>query len=444
MKKVRIGIRKEDKNPWERRSPLIPTHVRELIREHPLEIFVQASPTRVFTDEEFRREGAAIAEDMSDCTIILAIKEIPEALFQKNKVYLFFSHTIKGQASNMPMLKTIIDRGSTLIDYEKIVDEQGRRLVFFGTQAGYAGMIDTLWALGQRLKVEGVASPLDAMKPAHAYGGLTDAKESIAGIGREIRENGLPPELAPLVVGFAGYGRVSQGAQEIFDILPFENVDPAGLERFTTEKKYSSHLLYKTVFKEEHMVEPLSVGSEFVLQDYYDHPSRYRAAFEKHLTYLTVLVNCIYWTPKFPRFVTCDYLKRSWNENGRKIPLRVIGDISCDINGSVECTHHATDSDNPVFLYDPLKDRYLDGFEGDGVVVMSIDNLPAEIPLESSAFFSRSLKPFIPKIAAANFSGGFDDCHLPDPIKKAVIVYKGRLTPDFDYLQEFLDRVGSE
>lgn len=442
MKNTRIGIRKEDKNIWERRSPLIPTHVRELIQEHPIEIFVQSSPSRAFTDEEFRREGAKIVDDLSDCSIILAIKEIPRAVFQKNKVYLFFSHTIKGQASNMPMLQTIIDQGCTLIDYEKIVDDKARRLVFFGTQAGYAGMIDSLWALGQRLKVEGIKSPLEMMKPAHAYAGLADAKESIARIGWEIRENGLAANLTPLIVGFTGYGRVSQGAQEIFDILPFESVEPQDLARFHTEKNFSSHRVYKTVFKEEHMVEPVSPDSEFDLQEYYGHPSRYRSVFEKHLPYLTALINCIYWSPKFPRFVTCDFLKRNWDASGRKIPLRVIGDISCDINGAIECTHHATNPGNPVFLYDPLSGLYHDGFEGEGLVVMSIDNLPAEIPVESSAFFSRSLKPFIPQIAAADFSGEIEDCRLPDPIKKAVIVYNGRLTPDFAYLQEILTQAG--
>lgn len=443
MNKIRIGIRKEDKNPWERRSPMIPTHVRELIEKHSFEILVQPSPNRVFTDEEFRREGAVITEDLSTCSFILAIKEIPERLFLKNGVYLFFSHTIKGQASNMPMLKTMIEKGCTLIDYEKIVDEQGKRLVFFGTQAGHAGMIDTLWALGRRLEVEGLESPLSAVKPAHAYAGLTDAKESLARISRDIRENGMPSALTPLIVGFAGYGRVSQGAQEIFDILPFESIEPEDLERFYREKNHSSHRLYKTVFKEEHMVEPVSARTEFDLQDYYNNPAHYRSVFEKHLSYLTVLVNCIYWTPRFPRFVTCDYLKRSWDETGSRIPLRVIGDISCDINGSVECTHRATDTDNPVFIYNPLTNEDHDGFEGNGVVIMSIDNLPAEIPLESSVFFSRSLIPFIPRIAAADFKGEFEDCILPDPIKKAVIVYKGRLTPDYEYLKEFLDRFGS-
>jgi saccharopine dehydrogenase (NAD+, L-lysine-forming) len=147
--KTRIGIRSEDRNPWERRAPLIPSHVRELQQNYPLEVWVQPSATRVFSDDDYRREGAVIARDLSPCQVIIAIKEIPSALILPEKAYLFFSHTAKGQAQNMGMLRQLEVKRCTLIDYEKITDEQGRRLVFFGRQAGQAGMADTLWALGQ-------------------------------------------------------------------------------------------------------------------------------------------------------------------------------------------------------------------------------------------------------------------------------------------------------
>jgi len=140
---VRIGIRREDKNPWERRVPLIPTHVRELIHQHSLEIWLQPSVIRIFPDKDYIKEGAKIAEDLSRCSIILAVKEIPLDFFEKEKVYLFFSHTTKGQTHNMSMLKRMIEQKCTLLDYEKIVDKEGFRLVLFGRHAGLAGMIDT-------------------------------------------------------------------------------------------------------------------------------------------------------------------------------------------------------------------------------------------------------------------------------------------------------------
>lgn len=435
--KTRIGVRREDKNQWERRAPLIPTHVRELVQNHPLEIWIQPSSIRIFPDGDYIREGARVEEDLSSCSIILAVKEIPLSFFQRGKVYVFFSHTIKGQAHNMPMLRKMVETGCTLIDYERIVDDQGRRLLFFGREAGQAGMIDTLWALGRRLQQQGRESPFSSLAQAYRYGSLAEAKEEVRKIGWTIAKKGLDPSLAPLICGFAGYGHVSQGAQEIFDLLPFEAIPPEEVFDFFEKKNFSSHRVYKVVFKEEHMVEPVSGDQKFELQDYYDHPKKYRSRFESYLPYLTVLVNCIYWTPRYPRFVTKKHLRELWKAE-RMPRLQVIGDISCDVEGSVECTLHATDPGNPVFVYDPLEERAADGFEGRGVVIMAVDNLPAEISLESSIAFSQALKRFVPALARADFSGDFTRCSLPQPVKKAVVLYRGEFTPDYQYMKKFI------
>lgn len=256
-------------------------------------------------------------------------------------------------------------------------------------------------------------------------------------MGWKIHNHGLNRSLVPLVFGFTGYGHVSQGAQEIFDLLPFEEIEPEKIAPFFKEKNYSSARVYKVVFKEKDMVKPVSQGQEFELQDYYDHPEKYRSIFDSYLPYLVVLVNCIYWTPKYPRFVTKKSLAKLYKLS-KKPRLRVIGDISCDIQGSVEFTVRATDPENPVYVYDPIQDKVKDGVKGRGVVVMAIDNLPAEIPLESSIYFSSELKPFVPEIAAADFSGEFQDLKLQDSIKKAVILYKGKFTPHYEYMKEFI------
>jgi alpha-aminoadipic semialdehyde synthase len=185
------------------------------------------------------------------------------------------------------------------------------------------------------------------------------------------------------------------------------------------------------------MVKPVSLDQKFDLQDYYDNPQKYHSVFESYLPFLTVLVNCIYWTPEYPRFVTKKYLKQLYALVEEPL-LRVIGDISCDIDGSVECTVKATNPENPVFVYDPLKEDIKDGVEGRGIVIMAIDNLPAEIPLESSVFFSNALKLMIPSLAQADFSGDFEHYQLPPAIKKAVILYKGKFTPDYEYMKDFI------
>ncbi|MGD8538309.1 MAG: hypothetical protein PVI66_06310, partial [Candidatus Aminicenantes bacterium] len=326
----RIGLRREDKNPWERRSPLIPSHVRELIHNEIIEVWVQSSPIRIFPDSDYAREGAQIVKSLESCPIVFAVKEIPLDFFEKERVYIFFSHTIKGQPANMPMLQKMLDLDCTLIDYERIVDEKGMRLVFFGTQAGQAGMIDTLWAYGQRLKHLGIENPFSAIKQAIDYPSLVAAKEEISRIGWVIKNEGVGSMGLPFICGFAGYGRVSQGAQEIFDLLPFQEIAPDDIISLIEKESHSSGILYKVVFKEKHMVEPISPDSPFELQDYYNHPEKYRSIFERYLPDLTILVNCIYWTQAYPRFVTKSFLKKLWSRE-RSPKLKVIGDITCDV-----------------------------------------------------------------------------------------------------------------
>lgn len=244
---VKIGIRREDINRWERRVPLIPSHARELVDNHPLEIRIQPSDIRVFADDDFRMAGIPVEESLSPCSIVLAIKEIPVARLEKDKAYIFFSHTAKGQRQNMPMLKRMMELGCTLVDYEKMVDDEGRRVLFFGNYAGHAGMIDTLWALGRRLDLEGVRNPFSILKPAHRYQNLTEAREAVAELAVNIIDRGLPGGLGPVVIGFFGYGHVSQGAQEILDILPVEAVKPGDLPGLFREKAGKTRL-YKAVF----------------------------------------------------------------------------------------------------------------------------------------------------------------------------------------------------
>jgi saccharopine dehydrogenase (NAD+, L-lysine-forming) len=438
--KARIGIRREDKNRWERRVPLIPSQVRQIIRNYPIEIWLQPSAIRVFSDQEYAQEGANISEDISSCSLVLAVKEIPIDFFKPGGKYMFFSHTIKGQPYNMPMLKKMKEMGNSLIDYERVIDEKGRRLVFFGTQAGQAGMIDTLYAFGRKAKQEGLENPLQSVHLAHHYGSLVAAKESLKKVGWKIHDSGFSPELAPLICGFAGYGRVSQGAQEILNLLPVEEIAPSGLRSFVEGGNYSSHRVYKVVFKEEHMVEPVATSFAFNLQDYYDHPEKYRSIFESYLPFLSILMNCIYWTPRYPHFVTKKSLKGLWQK--KTAPhLKAVGDISCDVEGAIEFTVCPTNPGNPVYTYDPLEDRFADGIKGRGVAVMATDNLPAELSLESSIFFSDALSTFIPDVALADYPERFEECNLPFPIKKAVILYKGKFTPGYAYMKEFITSI---
>jgi alpha-aminoadipic semialdehyde synthase len=429
-----IGIRLEDKNEWEARTPLIPAQVRELKEQHGVEVCVQASPIRAFGPEEYEQAGARVVDDLTNCPVVLAVKEIPMELFERGKTYMFFSHTIKGQKDNMPMLQRLLDLDCQLLDYEKIVDENGRRLVFFGNYAGLAGMLDTLWAVGQRLAWEGIRTPLTEIKQARHYADLEAARQAVREAGQRIADHGLPASITPFVCGFAGYGNVSSGAQEIYDLLPVREIAPADLANLGAG---DPHCVYKVVFKEQDMVEPIEGGATFQLQDYYDHPEKYRSQFERYLPHLTALVNGIYWTARYPRLVTRQYLKELFS--GDDAPrLRVIGDISCDQEGAIECNLRCTTPGDPLYVYDPLTGETTDGHQGRGVVLLAVDNLPCELPRESSSHFSATLAPFVPELAQADYSAPLAESGLSPTVQRAVIAWQGELTPDYRYIEKFL------
>ena len=427
-----IGIRREDKNEWERRVPLIPEHVIEILKNESIQTQIQPGKIRIFSDADYQNSGAVIKEDLIAANPIFAVKEIPVDFLEPEKTYIFFSHVIKGQAYNMPMLQRMMELGNNLIDYERIVNEQNRRLIFFGRYAGLAGMIETFYAYGEKLNATGLESAFNLFKQAYEYVSLEDAKTEIAQLGEYIAENGLPAEINPVVVGFAGYGNVSLGAQEIFDLLPFREITPLELINNFDSLNSEQHL-YKVVFKEEDMVKPSS--GEFILQDYYQHPEKYEGVFEQYLPCLTMLVNCIYWTEQYPRLVTKKYLQ---SQSKTEQKLKVIGDISCDINGSIELTHKVTYPDQATFTYHPGSNSFENGTSAPGITIMAVDNLPCEFPLESSVEFSMVLKNFVNDIVEADFMVPFEDLKLPFPIKKALILHRGKLTPEYEYIREFL------
>lgn len=431
-----IGIRHEDKYVMERRVAIIPRHVKKLVNDNKMQVLVQSSPKRIFTDEQFRDSGAVVTDSLADAPVIFGVKEMPLSFFENGKTYIFFSHVIKGQSYNMPMLKAMMEKKCTLIDYEKISDELGRRLIFFGKYAGLAGMINTLWSLGLRLKHFGYHTPLLKINQAHKYNSLDEAKKAISAVGQEIAVNGLPAEISPLVFGFTGYGNVSNGAQEILSLLPVKELIPDELLKLRERGELPSNIIYKLVFPEWELVEPIDENAEFDLQDYYDHPEKYKDKFGKFIPHLSVLMNCMYWDERYPRLITKDYLEQLYRSGEPK--LKVIGDITCDPDGSIECTHKGTEIEDPIFVYNPFTREPNFGHVGEGLLVMAVDILPSELPRESSVAFSNALLKYIPAIATADYKSDFKDLNLPGPIKRAVILHKGMLTPDFEYIRDFL------
>ena len=432
-----LGIRREDKNEWERRVPIVPNHVRELKKIHKIDTQIQPSKIRIFGEDEYKIAGAEIKEDLVDCQVVFAVKEPPLDFFKEDKTYIFFSHTIKGQKHNMPMLKKLMELKCNLIDYEKIAGGDGKRLVFFGRYAGFAGMIDTLWALGKRLESEGITTPLLKLKKGTEYKSIHHATEEIKKVAAEIKIYGFDNRLVPLTCAFLGYGHVSQGAQELFDLFPHEVISPEELLTLKERPNLSRNIIYKVVFKEEDLVQTIDEYAKFNLADYYKNPEKYAPKFEQYIEHLSMIVNGIYWDSRYPKFITKNYLKKLFR-TGANPELRVISDITCDVEGSVECNLQTTDSGNPIYVYNPQTGKIKFGYEGSGVVVLAVDNLPCELPYDSSTGFSTALLPFIPEIIKADYTKDFKGLKLPPEIKNALILCHGEFTPDYKYLEKFL------
>lgn len=433
----RIGIRHEDKNPWERRVPASPELVRALCAEPDLSVFVERSPTRTWPDEAWRAVGAELVDGLEDCGLVLGVKEIPAETLRPETVYVFFSHTIKGQPYNMPLLERILELGCTLVDYECVADDEGRRLVFFGRHAGFAGMIDGLAALGGRLVYEGRMSPLAQVRDAWRYADLADARRDLVRIAGRATEEGFSGDGRPLVVGVTGYGNVSQGAQEILSLFPLERHQPERLLEPGFRAGLDPTSLHLAVFREEHMFRRRD-GGPFDTAAYFADPGAHESAFEPFLPQLDLLVNAIYWHPACPRLVTRDWVRRAWADGSRG-KLKAIADISIDIEGSIECSLRSTESDLPCYVYEAATGELRPGLAGEGPVIMAVDNLPCEIPRDASRTFSKALAPFLPAMARADWSRPFAELELPAAVKRAVIAHRGELAPDYAYLTNHLD-----
>jgi alpha-aminoadipic semialdehyde synthase len=430
-------IRAEDKNRWERRAPLVPEDLRKILEETGARAFVEKSGKRVFTEDQYTAAGAGSCAGMADGEVILGVKEIPVEKILDNKTYVFFSHTVKGQKDNMPLLRRIIDSSATLIDYERIIDEEGRRLIYFGPYAGDAGAIDLLSLMGEHWAEKGLTTPFTEVRRAHQYESVEAACEHIREIGRRIQKDGLPRQLCPFTIGILGYGNVSGGAQKIFDCLPTERIAADAIGDWVAQDQGNRHTVYLTVFKEQDLVRPKAEGTLFDLQEYYNHPERYAGRFDRFLPHFTLLVNAVYWEKRYPRFVTWSGLKRL--AESTPVPkLCGIADISCDTCGSIECNVKSTDSDSPAYRIDPKTGAIEDGHLGEGIVLLAVDNLPCELPKDSSSFFSSQLRPFVPGLLSADYDSSLDASGLPPEVKRAVIVYNGQLTRDYEYLKRYL------
>lgn len=436
-----VGIVREVYNKWERRAPLTPAHVQELVSRG-VQVLVQPSTARVFSDEQYKRAGATLSEDLGAASVIVGVKQVPEPALLPDKTYLFFSHTIKAQPENMALLDAVLQRRVTLIDYECITEQglnSGKRLIAFGGNAGRAGMIAGFRGLGERLINMGVSTPFVNVASAYMYADLEHAKDAVEAAGKRIRSDGLPKALAPMAFAFTGNGNVSKGAQEIFKLMPHEMVHPSELPNLPQ----NNHVLYGTVIDDPSFLVKPKPGytGETTRAAYYQNPHQYDGVFhEKVLPYTSMLVNCMYWDDRFPRLVTREQVRQLRAGGNQK--LLGIADISCDIGGSVEFLERATEIERPFALYDVAEDKMREdgdsrGLEGDdGIMMMGVDILPSELARESSQQFGDRLLAYVTALSSAALSSVplHEQKDLPPELRGACIATKGVLTPKYEYI----------
>lgn len=452
-----IGIRREDlSKKGEQRVPLTPRWVQGIVKAgHTVLVQPGMHPhthelKRAHRDAAFAQAGAHVQEDISGADVILGLKEIGLEAIHPGKVYCCFSHTHKGQAKNRPMLQAFLDRGTTLIDYELVTDAQGVRTVTaFTYYAGYAGMIDTLWTMAQRLHLQGKEHPFAAIPQAVRYDDLEEFKRLLAEVGETIRQEGTPADQPPVISLVLGNGKTSAGVQSIFNLLPVEHIRPQDLA--TVHAHGDRRKVYQCVMDIGDLYRPAAhAGLPLAAWESMDESSRqavYFAApmdFESNLApclpYATLLLNCVLWSPKYPRLLTKAMMAELWQHSRN---LLVIGDISCDPNGAVEFSKE-TWIDEPVFVYDPITTASTLGMEGEGIAVMAVTNLPCEFSKDSSEQFSRDLGHLIPSLVSADYRGDLATSGLDDELQRGVILWQGAFTPRFAYMEGYLEPVAEK
>jgi len=447
---ISVGILRENYDKWERRTPLSPNHVKELIEncgETLDNVYVQPASHRIFPDSQYEAMGATLREDLSDADILLGVKRVRrEEDLIPNKTYMFFSHVIKGQPENMGLLQSILDKNIQLFDYEAIAtditDSTGKlkkqRLVAFGKYAGIAGMIDTFQCLGRRLLASGFSTSFLNCSQSYVYYDLKDAQRAVKAMGERISKDGLPMGLEPLVFAFTGTGNVTNGALEIFQLLPHKMITIE--EAKNIKSKPGPHkCVYGVMVEQKDLVCKPGSTEPFNLKHYRENPSEYKSIFHSNVApACNVLINGIYWDERYPRVLSKQDMTELYKDGHKN--LFAVGDISCDVNGSVEFLEKTTTIDNPFFSWNPMTNKSTDEITSEGVAVMGVDILPTELSVESSKHFGDALLPLLKKMIVNRHHNDSDYQHLPAELSNSCIAQNGLLTPNFEYISALMER----
>ena len=399
MQKIKIGVLREEKSPPDKRVPLTPLICSELVRKYPqVEIVVQPSKIRCYSNDEYIAFGITMQEDLSDCDVLMGVKEVPKENLIAGKKYFFFSHTIKKQPHNVKLMKALIEKKVQMIDYETLTDKNHNRIIGFGRYAGIVGAYNGI--LGYGLKYD-----LFRIKPANLCRDRAEMEEELKRV-----------KLPNIKIALTGGGRVANGAIETLSALRIRKV---------TADEFLMASFREPVYCQLNPRDYVELPDDhnFDLNDFFKHPERFVSKFVPYTKVTDLFISAHFWDPRSPKMFTKEDMKAS------DFHISVISDITCDIDGSVPTTLRASTIAQPFYGYNIVKGEEDLPFNKDTVCIMAVDNLPCELPRDASDDFAKDLvERVLPNIILED---------TDKVIERASICKDGKLTPGFEYLSDY-------
>lgn len=397
---MKIGIIKEGKIPVDRRVALTPLQCYHINSMTQHEVVVQSCRDRAYSDDEYASQGVSVVDNVDDCDLLLGIKEVPIAQLIRDKSYMFFSHTMKKQEHNRSLLQEILRKKITMIDYEAMTDESGKRLLAFGYFAGIVGAHNGVMTYGSR-------TGLFALDRMHSFEHYSDAKA--------VYNQTTWPDLR---VVLTGSGRVGNGAECVLSDMGFVQLEPAEYLKASSEGP-----VFTRLSSSDYICHP--DGRPFSKKEFYQDPGKFEADFLKYARVSDLMINGIYWDKNAPAFFGLEDIKSP------DFRIQVIADIACDIapEASIPCTVRPSTIEEPVYGFDKNSLQEVDPFMPGAIDIMAVDNLPSELPRDASrAFGSRFIETILPELDKQS-----------EMLQRATIARDGRLTVVFSYLEDYVN-----
>ena len=398
---MKIGIIREGKNPPDSRVPLVPEQCAALIKKG-VNLVVQTSPIRCFKDEEYSALAVPIVTDVSDCDTLLGVKEVPIEQLIAGKKYFFFSHTIKEQPYNRKLLQAILAKNISLMDYEVLTNKKGQRVIAFGYFAGMVGAYNGLMTYGKRTQ------SFNLKRMHHCYD-YAEAKAQFDYI-----------DFPPIKIVLTGTGRVASGAAQVLKDMGIPQVPPA---HFLSRE--FGNIVFTQLGCKDYVAK--KDGSDFELTHFFQNPTAYKSIFQPYTQVADLMINGIYWDNEAPVFFTKEEMKAD------DFAIQVIADVTCDIapEASIPSTLKPTVIPDPVFGYDPFTESEIHPYQAHSVDMMTIDNLPNEMPRDASEAFGNQFIDYVLKDLLAPKKDGV--------IERGMMTKDGQLTERFSYLTDYVN-----